>query len=30
MVRRTLDRLESGELTLQEVIVLLRSLLESV
>jgi len=26
MVRRTLDRLESGELTLQEAIVMLRSL----
>ncbi|MCH8108346.1 MAG: hypothetical protein IIB30_08345 [Chloroflexi bacterium] len=30
MVRRTLARLESGELTLEEVIVLLRSLLKAV
>ncbi len=30
MVRRTLNRLESGELTLREAIVLLRSLLKAV
>ena len=30
MVRRTLDRLESGELTLQEAIVLLRSSVKAV